>query len=99
MNNIFFLYYDFYNDFRSLVFILKGISFAKKINYNLYAETFYFNSIISDCQNLGGLRNENLIEFIENEYSLLKDIDLSKIVSIGIELENINNKFLEKWNK
>ena len=94
-NNMIFIY----NDFTNLVLIIKSILISKKINSNLNVKEITCK--IHNCTNLGGLKNENLIQFIENEYSLLKDFDfdLPQIVSIGIDLENINDIFLEEWNK
>ena len=43
--------------------------------------------------------NEKLIEFIEKEYSIIKDFDLSKVIQRGINLKSINDQFIEKWNK
>ena len=95
-HNFWELMIDLYNNFQNLVYIY---SILKKISYDLIIEQLNIKSRIVCCPSLGELQNEKLIEFIDNEYSILKDFDLQDIVNRGIDLDKINDKFFEKWNK
>ena len=85
--------------FRGLVFIYKIFLLYTKINNNLSQTKNLMLFQIDNCKNVGELKNEKLIEFVEKEYPILKSFNLSNVIISGINLETINEKFIEKWNK
>ena len=103
--------YIHYNDKKSvknLVLINKAILLCKKIDNNLNAEKFKLKRKIHetglDAIKKGELKNEALIDFIENEDVYFKDKtheskkDRPLEVLNGINLETVDDKFYEKWN-
>ena len=104
--------YIHYNDkknVKNLVLIRKAMSLCKKIDNNLNAEKFELKKKIHETGleaiKKGELKNEALIDFIENDdvyftdkvYETKRDRTLD--ILNGIDLETMDDKFYEKWNK
>ena len=104
--------YIHYNDkknVKNLVLIRKAMSLCKKIDNNLNAEKFELKKKIHETGleaiKKGELKNEALLDFIENEDIYFKDnkYENKKYRTLevlnGIDLETVDDKFYEKWNK
>ena len=98
--------YNAKSDFKKLDLIKEGIILCQKIDNNLI---FDYNIIIHETAlNMikeGQLKNIKLLNFIEDDIYFKNDKFKSElyrpflVFENGIDLENINNEFFEKWNK
>ena len=98
--------YNAKSDFKKLDLIKKGIILCQKIDNNLI---FDYNYIIHETAlNMikeGQLKNIKLLNYIEDDIYFKSDKFKSElyrpflVFENGIDLENINNEFFEKWNK
>ena len=104
--------YIHYNDkinAKNLVLINKSIKLCKKIDNNLNAEKFEIKRKIHETGleeiKKGFLKNEALIDFIENDDIYFIDRnhenkrDRTLEILKGIDLDTIDEQFYEKWNK
>ena len=101
-------HYYFKKDLKKLLLIKKVILLCKKVDKDLDPD---YNSIIHETAlemiKNGVLKNEELLDFIENEdIYFIEDkkehINLNYrpiAVFDGFDLENVDEKFYEKWNK
>ena len=104
--------YIHYNDkknVKNLVLINKAILLCKRIYKSLNLEKYNLKNKIHETGleaiRKGELKNEALIDFIENDDVYFKDNnyatkkDRTLEVLNGIDLETVDDKFYEKWNK
>ena len=104
--------YIHYNDkknVKNLVLINKAILLCKDIDKSLNLEKYNLKNKIHETGleaiRKGELKNEALIDFIENDDVYFKDNnyatkkDRTLEVLKGIDLETVDDKFYEKWNK
>ena len=95
-------------NYKNLVLIKKAIILCQKIDKDLNLENFNLNQKIhiTGLQMIekGILKNEELINFIENEDVYFKEKAFESIknrpllILKGIDLETVNDKFFEMWN-
>jgi hypothetical protein len=111
-NEQFWLNYIHYNDkknVKNLVLISKAILLCKGIDKSLNLEKYNLKEKIHETGleeiKKGELKNEALIDFIENDdvYFTEKKYETKNYRTLeilkGIDLETVDDKFFEKWNK
>ncbi len=95
-------------NYKNLVLIKKAIILCQKIDKDLNLENFNLNQKIhiTGLQMIekGIWKNEELIDFIENEDVYFKEKAFESIknrpllILKGIDLETVNDKFFEMWS-
>ena len=106
-----YIHYNDNNNLKNLVLIKKAILLCKKVDTEkkLNLEKLKLNSIIHNTGlkaiEEGKLINEELLNYIENDDDYFKDEKKKSnnyrplTILKGIDLEKVDDKFFEKWNK
>ena len=103
-----YLHFNFKKDLNKLILIKKAILYCQKVDKELDPD---YNSIIHETAvemiKLGKLKNLELLNFIENDdiYFIEDKRDYKNLsyrpISVfdGFDLENMDEKFFENWNR